>query len=206
MSIFDVHGWHPFASTLLTQPAPQLEQLFLGPDRLQQLTGKEQGHIVVLPSPLFGAKYREDMAAHIPPSYTLDTARPRSSNETNHDGGVLERFDNVVRASSPSSFASPSAFHHLSSSTDLYPNIRSSICWTTLTCRAPRISSYNLTPSLSLPSLVYCNDRPVGTMVSLKFEASALDCDNDNYVRGHKNLFSSPLSPLLSSHPAGLLL
>ncbi|KAI0771757.1 hypothetical protein BC629DRAFT_1530603 [Irpex lacteus] len=55
-SIFDLHGWQLFASALLTQPAPQLEQLFLGPDRLQELTGKEQGHVVVLPSPLFGAK------------------------------------------------------------------------------------------------------------------------------------------------------
>ncbi|KAI0772284.1 hypothetical protein BC629DRAFT_1595488 [Irpex lacteus] len=39
--------------------------------------------------------YREDMGAHIPPNYTFDTARPSSSNETNNDGGVHKRFDNI---------------------------------------------------------------------------------------------------------------
>ncbi|KAI0818607.1 hypothetical protein BC629DRAFT_1463150 [Irpex lacteus] len=50
--ISDLHGWRPFARTLLTQPAPQLEDLVLGPKELHAVFGLHKVKMFVLPKTL----------------------------------------------------------------------------------------------------------------------------------------------------------
>ncbi|KAI0771763.1 hypothetical protein BC629DRAFT_1441919 [Irpex lacteus] len=56
VTVADMRGWHLFACTLLTQPAPQLEDLFLGPKDPNTGAYLSGSNVCVLPSTLFGTK------------------------------------------------------------------------------------------------------------------------------------------------------
>lgn len=55
LTITDLHGWRPFALTLLTEPAPRLESLSLGPRMSKWLhtSSSSKPKVTVLPSTLF---------------------------------------------------------------------------------------------------------------------------------------------------------
>lgn len=65
VTISDLHGWRPFARTLLTQPAPQLEDLVLGPKELHKVFGLHKVKMFVLPKTLFGTKSQSSAAPRL---------------------------------------------------------------------------------------------------------------------------------------------